>query len=292
MISKRVLVPVNFCTQSDAALQYASNISREINSMITCLHVIEEPGYITDKFISRDIREQIRREAGQRLSAKVNANINDPKIPFEIIITAGKVHRKISEKAADINADFIIMGRSDSMDLTDNLTGSNTKQVIAQAKIPVITVSNSGNFKNRQILVPLDLSKAIQSKISKAIEFAGILHSDVSVLTILRSDGSNLEAQYRRRLDEIREIFNNAGVTCKVKLVKSKHPVPQEILSFAKSTRVDLILIMTQQETHYTDRFVGSAAQEIINQSEFPVLSIRPEGQKEANYYDAYLAKQ
>ncbi len=292
MISKRILVPVNFGTQSDAALQYAGYISREINSMITCLHVIEEPGYITDKFISRDIKEQIRREAGKRLSAKVNANINDPKIPFEIIITAGKVHRKISEKATDINADFIIMGRSDSVDLTDKLTGSNTKQVITQANIPVITVSNSGYLKNGQILLPLDLSKTVRSKVAKAIEFASILHSKVSVLTIIRSDGESIEAEYRRRLDEIRNIFNNAGVTCHVNLVKSNQPVPMEILSFAKSSKVGLILIMTQQETHYTDRFVGSAAQEIINRSEIPVLSIRPEVQKETNFHNVFLTKQ
>jgi len=35
-------------------------------------------------------------------------------------------------------------------------------------------------------------------------------------------------------------------------------------------------MIMTQQEVGFTDLFISSAAQEIINNSEIPVLSIRP----------------
>ena len=292
MISKRILVPVNFGAQSDAALQYASNIAGTINGMITCLHVIEEPGFITGKFISKEIKEQIRREAGQRLSAKVNANINDQQIPFEIIVSAGKVHRKISEKANDIKAEFIIMGRSDSLDLKDNLLGSNTKQVIAQTTTPIITVKSKKLVENGQILVPLDLSKPFYFNILKAIQVARLLQMDVSILTILRSDWNSLEAKFRSRLDEIKEVFNNAGVTCKVNLIESKNPVYQEIISFANTSKATLILIMIQQETHYTDLFVDSAEYEVLHQSEIPVLSIRPEEQTDSYPDDALIAWQ
>lgn len=292
MISKRILVPVNFGAQSDAALQYASKIAGTINGMITCLHVIEEPGFITGKFITKETKEQIRREAGQRLSAKVNANINDRKIPFEIIVTAGKVHRKISEKANDIKAVFIIMGKSDSLDLKDNLLGSNTKQVIAQATTPIITVKSKKLLESRQLLVPLDLSKPVYLKILKAIEIARLLQIDVGILTILKSDWSSLEANFRSRLDEIKEVFSNAGVSCKANSIVSKNPVYQEIISFANTTRAAMILIMTQQETEFTDLFIGSANQEIINHSEIPVLSIRPEEKTDLYPDDALIARQ
>jgi hypothetical protein len=35
-------------------------------------------------------------------------------------------------------------------------------------------------------------------------------------------------------------------------------------------------MIMTQQETDFTERFIGSAAQDIINNSPIPVCSIIP----------------
>ena len=36
-------------------------------------------------------------------------------------------------------------------------------------------------------------------------------------------------------------------------------------------------MIMTQQELDFTEYFIGSTAQEIINNSELPVLSLTPE---------------
>jgi nucleotide-binding universal stress UspA family protein len=291
MINRRILVPVNFGAQSDVALKYASIIAGIIKGMITCLYVIEEPGFITGKFISKDTKEQIRREAGQRLSAKVNANIIDQTIPFEIIVSAGKVHRKISEKAKDVKAEFIIMGRSDSMDLKDNLIGSNAKQVINQSKIPVIIVNSLVQLNNGLLLVPLDLSKPVYFKVLKAIEIARKLHIDVSILTTFRSEWNSLEVKFRNRLDEIMDIFNNAGVRCKVNLIESKVPVHQEIILFAKATRVALILIMPQEETQYFHLFDDSAAHEIINHSEIPVISIKPEERENANSDFIFPAK-
>ncbi len=291
MSRKRILVPVNFGTQSDAALKYASKIAEKINGTITCLHVVEEPGIVTDKFLSKDIKEKIRREAGQRLSAIVNANIRDQKIPFEIIVSAGKVHRKISEKANDVNAEFIIMGRSDSQDNADNHTGSNTKQVIIQAHMPVITVISRKQINTGYMLVPLDLSKPVYSKILKAIEVARLLHTDVNVLALAGSGWKTSEAHLRNRLDEIKKVFTDNGVICLANLLKSKNPVHHEIISFANATRAALILNMIQQESQYPDLFTDSAAHKIINQSELPVISIAMEKQEDTGQNDALLTK-
>jgi len=49
------------------------------------------------------------------------------------------------------------------------------------------------------------------------------------------------------------------------------------ILDYAnKQGDIDLIIIMTQQENRLTEFFIGSAAQQIIRQSEIPVMSIIP----------------
>ena len=291
MSSKRILVPVNFGTQSDAALRYASKIAGKINGMITCLHVIEEPGIITDKFLSKDIKEKIRREAGQRLSAKVNANISDQKMPFEIIVSAGKVHRKISEKADDINAEFIVMGRSDSLDNADNHTGSNTKQVIGHAHMPVITVNSRKLINTGRMIVPLDLSKPVYLKILKAIEVARLLQTDVNVLALVGSGWKTSEVKLRNILDEIKELFNDRGVICKVNILKSKDPVHQEIISFAKTNKATLILNIIRKENYYPDLITDTEAHRIINQSEIPVINIGMEDQEDAYHNDALLTE-
>ena len=53
-------------------------------------------------------------------------------------------------------------------------------------------------------------------------------------------------------------------------------PIQDYLLDFAKKSNADLLMIMTQQENDFTDLFIGSQAQAIINHSEVPVLSIIP----------------
>ena len=53
--------------------------------------------------------------------------------------------------------------------------------------------------------------------------------------------------------------------------------ISKEIINYAEKIDADLIVIMTQQEIYWTEMFIGFAAQEIINNSDIPVLSIRPQ---------------
>jgi nucleotide-binding universal stress UspA family protein len=61
-------------------------------------------------------------------------------------------------------------------------------------------------------------------------------------------------------------------------MVKGDH-VAEELVKYAKQVKADLIMIMTQEEMNWTKRFIGSAAQEVINSTDIPVLTIRPKEQ-------------
>ncbi len=61
-----------------------------------------------------------------------------------------------------------------------------------------------------------------------------------------------------------------------MKGVKDEETLSQNIIDYAIKADGDLIMIMTQQEIDFTNYFIGSTAQEILNNSEIPVLSIRP----------------
>jgi nucleotide-binding universal stress UspA family protein len=279
MNRKKILVPVNFSLQSDAALKMAIKLSGPMHGMITCLHIIEDPGYIIGGFISREVGDRIRREAEQRLSVVANRIIDDKKIPFEIIVTSGKVHRKILEKAVDLNASLIIMGRSDSRDTNRNAIGSNAIKVITSAGVPVITISGTRFPEQMNMLLPLDLSKPVGSKLAKALEIARLLNAKVSVLTVLGTLQAGLEQTCRQKLEEIKRFLDQQGIISAAELVMSDNAVPKEIISYASANKTGMIMVMTQQERNITDFFIGSTAQEIMNKSDLPVLSIIPEDQ-------------
>jgi nucleotide-binding universal stress UspA family protein len=58
--------------------------------------------------------------------------------------------------------------------------------------------------------------------------------------------------------------------------VQSKLDVPNTILDYTRKVKGDLIFIMTQKEQTPVQYFLGSVAQQLINQDSVPVLSITP----------------
>ena len=69
----RILVPVSFGSQSDRALKQAKSIALQVNSMITCLHVIDHPALISGGLFTREKEQKVRLEAELKLASKVDA---------------------------------------------------------------------------------------------------------------------------------------------------------------------------------------------------------------------------
>ena len=52
-------------------------------------------------------------------------------------------------------------------------------------------------------------------------------------------------------------------------------------MKYAKRIKADIIMVMTQSEMDWSDMFISSATQDIINSSDIPVLSVHPKEKKD-----------
>jgi len=162
--------------------------------------------------------------------------------------------------------------------MVKNFTGTNTMHIIKEAETPVITLKKKPEyFDCGHIILPLDLTKQTIVQASNAVAAARLLDAKITVLSILQESSISQEIKFISRLDEIRNTFEKMNIDCDVKLVKKKSGSFAQILNkTARELQGDLTMIMTQQEMNITEFFIGSAAQQVINRSEFPVLSINP----------------
>ena len=65
-----------------------------------------------------------------------------------------------------------------------------------------------------------------------------------------------------------------------IKISKGDDSLAQCIIDYANKVDGDLMIIMTQQEANFTRMFIGSTAQEIVNNCDIPVMSIIPKEHK------------
>lgn len=276
--SKNFLISLDFRPESEIALEYAASVATKVGATLHLVYILEEESALLKLVLKDDQRDMIIRGAADKLDDAAGKVLTGKNIPFTTKIMQGKVYKMIIEAAREIHADFIFMGRTDSSDMMKNLAGTNTMHIIKGADVPVITLRKKPDyFGCSHIILPLDLTKQTLKQASNAVAVARMLDARITILSILREDSKSKEIKIISKLDEIRTKMNSLEINCDVKFINNTVDAPHSILNDAvRELDGDLVMIMTQQELHITEYFIGSVAQDIINLSDFPVLSINP----------------
>lgn len=286
-----ILVPVDYSEQSIIALEQAVSLSKVFDSEIHVLNVISEEFSLSKLF---DDSDQLQFET--RAKAKLEKFIAEKSAEYEVTLNPIQVHGKIYDQivnSADvINAQFIVMGTAGSSSLKKKFIGSNALRVVRESHKAVITIKGKHHRRGCQnIVLPLDLTKETKEKVAKAVEFAKRFGSIVRVVSVLMTNDEFIVNRLTRQLDQVKKFVMEQGVECTAEIVrdtKGSQSLAESIIDFANKSKGDLIMIMTQQEQDFTDYFIGSSAQEVINKSDIPVLSIIPTPKKDTTSFTPY----
>ncbi len=287
--TNKILVPVDFSEQSLIALEQSYNLAREYHAEITLLYIIEDSGMLA-KFFSNEQHDDMRKNVQLQLDKLAEDTEKKSKIIVNTLIAKGTVYEKVAEVAELIGASMIMMGTNGEDGFKKRFIGSNALRVARESKIPVITIKGKHHRNGcKNIVLPLDLTKETREKVGKAIELSRLFHgAAVRVVSVLFTTDEFVVNRLVRQLGQVKAFLEKEGVECTAEIVKSikgKDTLAHNILEYASQVDGDLIMIMTQQEIDFTKYFIGSAAQEIINHSAIPVLSITPKDKKDTTLF-------
>jgi nucleotide-binding universal stress UspA family protein len=268
-----IIVPLDWSEQSLIALDQACNVAETLHASLHLVYVKDAPGI----FGKKEHEEELNHEILAKLNETGEGIRRDRKISVTTEVRTGKIYDQINEAADELRAAFIIMGTSGSQGLKKKFIGSNALRVVKQSHTPVITIKGKHHTKGCKIIVlPLDLTKETREKVGKAIEFAKAFRSLIITVSVMETEDEFVINHLKRQMTQVHAYIEEHGVQVTSDLVHKKGSVAETILEFSKNVNADLLMIMTQQEVDFTDLFIGSQAQAIINHSEIPVLSIIP----------------
>ena len=287
--TKKILVPIGFTDQSLVALQQAIRVAKLTNSDLVLLSIVELPSAIKKLFSDYEseidnIKNQIR-EKLEDIKTKHCTDISN----VECVVSAGKIYKEITDVAEMINASLIIMGIDGSANGGANkLMGSNANKVIRTSHCPVITIRGNDLQEGCKIIVlPLDLHKETKEKVKTAIEFARFWNSEIKVLSVLMDDDEFIKNKLVRNLAQVEKFISDSNVKCSSELIQKDKSTKffSSIFDYSKSVNADLLIIMTQQEDSISLSFLGSNANYFINNSDIPVMSVRPSAKKDTSSF-------
>lgn len=261
----RVVVGFDFSSGSAYAVDLAIDIANRWQSDIRLVYVKEK----------NEDEGPIRAEI-ERRNAGVAHLLNG--IKLEYVIRNGNPADELTAQAADDNASLLIVGTHGMSGAKKGILGRNSYKTIEQSTTPVLIVREDFNFNKalETIVVPLDSSDDTRQKVGMAATFARTFGSTIHLLGLYTAQNADVRRIVQNYVRMVERHLDKLEVKYITKYVEDVKNVTQATLDYAAAVQADMIAIMTEQESNLTSLILGTYAQQMINQSNVPVLTIRP----------------
>ncbi|HNQ60967.1 MAG TPA: universal stress protein [Bacteroidia bacterium] len=279
-VIKKILIPFDFSETAELALEHAVFMAKLHRADIYLLHVIESYSFtsaISQAFgkSQTEFEQKIESSAQDKLKELTSKLHHDSGMTVNFRIENGKIYKSIVNVSEELDVDVILMGTHGVSGFQEFLIGSNTYRVVMSAPCPVISVQTHAKkigFKN--IVLPIDNSAASRQKVKHAVEIAKHYNSVVHIAGMATMTDVDILRRFDVKIHQVKEYLDEHEVPYTVKMFKGDNAA-SITMDFATQVNADLIIMMTDQEGG--GLFIGNFAQQIINHSKIPVMSIRPD---------------
>ncbi len=271
-----IIAAIDFSDCSINALEHAVSIAKQ---GILDVHMIwvNNPS-VTKTTIYSDTSSDLIEEVKKQF-----ANLIDkyrpllPESQIDYVIREGKVYREVLDEAKEMGSLCIILGTHGSSGFEQFWIGSNANRLISISQCPVITLRAGVSVKHHleRIVLPVDSTIDTRQKVPFTAFLARIFDADIYVVSLYASKYKALRARVDEYTDQVIEFLEDEGISYHRDSIDVDN-VTTATIEYATKVRANLISIMTEQETSPFNLLLGPYAQQMVNNSPFPVLSINP----------------
>lgn len=275
---RQILTPVDFSETSQQALDHAIFMAKIFNAKLFLVHIIEESGYRFELGEMSQLNDKIKILSHKKLDEFADTIHKEQGIyKPEVLIASGNIAAQIIETADRIKADIIVMGTHGISGFAEFFIGSNAYKVVTQAACPVLTVQKHATRKGFQnIVLPVDDSHTSRQKVKHAAELAKHYGAVVHVVELMPDKEPDTLHKFEAIRKQVNEYLDANEIPKKNKQLVGDN-FAKLAMKYANDNECDLIMIMTEQDESLTGFIVGPTAQQVVNHSQIPVLSITPE---------------
>jgi len=169
------------------------------------------------------------------------------------------------------------MGTHGSSGFEQFWIGSNANRLISIAHCPVITLRAgiSARHPLERIIMPIDSTIDTRQKVPFTAYLARLFDAEIYVVSVYASKYKAIRRRVDEYTDQVIKYLEEEGMVYRRDAIEVDN-LTTATIDYANKVRANLISIMTEQETSPYNLLVGPYAQQMVNNSPFPVLSINP----------------
>jgi|APIni6443716594_1056825.scaffolds.fasta_scaffold51364_2 nucleotide-binding universal stress UspA family protein len=272
---KDIVVAIDFSKGSIHALEYAIELANLTHANINMVWVDNISG---NELAFANESKELRNEAKgnfDELITKYKDKLTHGK--FATKVRKGRVYQELATYLKQNECCLLIVGTHGTSGFEEYWIGSDAFRIVSVSSSPVITVKYNYEIKRgyRKILVPVYHTAQTLQKLSFTADLAKSTGADIIILGLNSSGLKSMQRVVDSNIAKVEKLLTEKGVSYIVDSINSEN-VAAAIIEHGLKVDADLIAIMTDIQDQASSILLGPIAQQLINYSPVPVLSIHP----------------
>ena len=272
-MKKILIVAMDFSEGAMNAFNFSIRVANAINANVMMVWVDKKKIGSSVYSNAFDPRLEVKKRF-EELIEKYSDRLKSGKFLYKM--RNGKVHIEITNQAKYHDATLILAGTHGTSGLDEFWMGSNAQRIVAHAECPVITMRHDEDYNKpiNKILLPVDSTRETRQKLPFTTSLAKCLGAEIIILSLYTSQVQSIRDFVDEYSSQAKEYITERDVDCSLEKIEVKN-ITDSTIEYAENNDIDLIAIMTEQESSPMNLLLGPYAQQMVNHSSMPVLSIR-----------------
>lgn len=269
-----IIVAIDFSDCSINAFLHALSIAQHSHSDMTLIWVQKAAGH-SDKFgvQTKDETKKVEKEFEEMIKKY------QPELPGHTIgykIRTGKVFSEIAAEAKESKSLLVVCGTHGASGFEKLWIGSNANRIVSACACPVITIRGGIKIKRplKKIVMSIDSTQETRQKASFTAMLAKACDAEIYIIKLYSTKTKSVRQNVDLFASQVERFFAQEGVKFNT-VAEETEDVPGSIINHGKKVDANLISIMTEQESTTSTLWLGPYAQQIVNHSPIPVLSVQ-----------------
>ena len=155
--------------------------------------------------------------------------------------------------------------------------GSNAYRIVSSSICPVITIRNGFCIleSTSKILLPIDSTIETRQKVPFTVDLAKSFGAEIQVLGLYVSSVGEIKKTVDSYTAQTVNYIKKHNVKYSLKTETVENNVADSVINFVNKNNIDLVSILTEQESSVSNIILGPYAQQIVNHCPVPVLTMQ-----------------
>jgi len=280
-----ILLATDLSARGDRALDRALQLTKELNTRLIVLHVMEShatPARLTTpvwRRMSPDHKALVERELAEDVAAA--------DVPAEVVVAKGDPVASILETADTFGCSLIVAGIARQETLGRLLLGTTVEKLARQARQPVLVVKNRPRRPYRDVLVATDFSDGSRQALRAALQL--VPNAELTLFNAYEVPFQNLNVPD----DAVVSSFYKTAEQCAQRFIAETPELPKGmptkvvleagqpetvLAEYSFTHRSDLVVTGTHGRTGILRTAIGSVAERLLESLPSDVLIVRLSG--------------